>query len=203
MECNSFGNSGCPSIPCAGCEKVALPIFEYAFTFAHGSYTNGEISAQTKEEAMAKIEKSCADDEPAYHFKEWIIIREKTENPPLDEVVKSILQGGIKMTPEDIGYTTELDSDYGMALTAVNSPELFGEHIKAWGYWLDQESKNLTADDYHRIAPLIKDCQTEGIEPADRHNEAIALMMPEKIFRISVEAQRNRVPWGWMCLYPA
>lgn len=101
--------------------------------------------------------------------------------------------------PEDIGYTTELDRDYGKALRTVNTPELFGAHIKRWHYWLDQGSKNLTAEDYPRLAPLIKDCQTEGVEPTDRHNEAIALLMPEKIFRISFKAQEYGVPWG--CAY--
>lgn len=79
---------------------MICPIFKYAFTFAHGSYTNGEISAQTKEEAMAKIERSCANDEPDYRFGRWLIIREKTATPPLAEVVKGILKEDALETPE-------------------------------------------------------------------------------------------------------
>ena len=66
-------------------------------------------------------------------------------------------------------------------------------------YRNDLDIKKLKGESWGQIAPLIKDCRTEGVVPEDKHDQAIALLMPEKIFRVSIEAHRFGVPWG--CAY--
>ena len=103
------------------------------------------------------------------------------------------------MQQDQIGYTTELDSLYVSALKGVVDEQSFGLFLIEWRYWLDADVKKLKGESWGQIAPLIKDCSTEGVVPEDKHDQAIALLMPEKIFRVSIEAHRFGVPWG--CAY--
>ncbi len=81
----------------------------------------------------------------------------------------------------------------------VVDEESFGRFLIEWRYWLDDGIKKMKGERWAKLAPLIKDCQTEGLESKDKHNQALALLMPEKIFRVSIEAIRFGVPWG--CAY--
>lgn len=103
------------------------------------------------------------------------------------------------MKPENIGYMTQLDDDYGAALKAVIDGESFASFLAEYSYWLDDEVKELKPEDWNRVEPLLLDMRTEGVEPEEKHNIAIALLMPSKIFRVSIFAAEFCVPWG--CAY--
>jgi len=103
------------------------------------------------------------------------------------------------MKPEDIYYTTELDRDYANDLKSVCDGESLSAFVSRWGYWLDDSAKNLTANDWLTIKPLLADCRTEGVEPEERHMIALDLLMPEKIVKVSMAANHFKVPWG--CAY--
>lgn len=103
------------------------------------------------------------------------------------------------MQPEEVGYITDLDSIFAKALKNVNDAEAFGTFLKEWNYWLDEETKKLTGDDWQSMKPLIDDCRKNGIEPEDKHLPAMALLMPEKIFRVGIIAHEFGAPWG--CAY--
>lgn len=103
------------------------------------------------------------------------------------------------MKPEEITYRTELDRLYGQAFKAVQTSSEFESFLKAWDYWLDEVTKKLTGADWERLLPLIADCKTEGVMPEEKHEEAIALLMPAKLIRVSIVAHEVGMPWG--CAY--
>ncbi len=103
------------------------------------------------------------------------------------------------MKPEEVGYITELDSEYTAAIKEIHDHASFEAHLKRFEYWLDEDIKKMTGPDWDWLASLVKDCQTQGVEPEDKHSPAISLLMPERIFRVSMEAVRFKVPWG--CAY--
>ena len=66
-----------------------MPVFEYACTFAHGSYTNGEIDAKSEDEAKVEIENEMnADHEPEYRFGTWLCFRLKVNFPPIEKLIQ-------------------------------------------------------------------------------------------------------------------
>jgi len=103
------------------------------------------------------------------------------------------------LKPENINYLTELDTAFTKDLMAIQGTELFEKFIKKWKYWLDEETKKLSGKDWKWVNPLIKECRNEKITPEKRHDPASALLMPERIFKISLVAWHFKVPWG--CAY--
>ena len=103
------------------------------------------------------------------------------------------------MKPEDVGYMTELDRDYAKALKEVCDGETLVKFLTQWAYWLDETTKVLKAEDWETLKPLLDDCCTEGVEPEEKHNVAMALIMPERLIRVSMTANHFGVPWG--CAY--
>ena len=103
------------------------------------------------------------------------------------------------MIPDKVGYLTELDSDFAKALQSVKDYKTFQAFLDQWQYWLDDESKNLKGSDWDKLYPLIEDCRKPNVIPEDKHNEAMALMMPRKLMEISIRAHQFGVPWG--CMY--
>ena len=104
------------------------------------------------------------------------------------------------MKPENVGYITELDNDFAHALKQVVGASTFKTFLNEWEYWLDGETKKLEPEDWDWLKPLIDDCRKENIIPMeDRHEPAIALMMPRKLIEVSIIAKQFRVPWG--CAY--
>jgi len=100
------------------------------------------------------------------------------------------------MKPEDVGCITELDRDCAKAFKEVCDGETLVQFLAQWGYWLDDSTKGLKAEDWESLKPLIDDCRTEGIWPEKKHNVAMALIMPERIIRVSITADQFKVPWG-------
>jgi hypothetical protein len=103
------------------------------------------------------------------------------------------------LKPENIYHTTQLDTEFAKDLKAVKSPELFEKFIQNWDYWLDEETRKLTKEDWGWMKPLIKDCRNERVSPEKKHEPANALLLPERIFKISIFAMQFKVPWG--CVY--
>lgn len=103
------------------------------------------------------------------------------------------------MKPEDVYYTTDLDLDYVKALKEVCDGESLVLFLAQWGYWLDDCTKALKAEDWETLKPLMDDCRTEGVWPEEKHNVAMALIMPKRIMRVSITADHFKVPWG--CAY--
>ncbi len=109
------------------------------------------------------------------------------------------------MLPEDIGYMTELDKEYSRDLYEIgldNSKAACGQFqgfLDKYQYWIDDESKKLSGNDWERMCFLVADCRSEKIVPEDMHKPAMSLMMPEKIFKVSITANRFKVCWG--CAY--
>jgi hypothetical protein len=103
------------------------------------------------------------------------------------------------MRPEEVTYTTDLDRQYVAVVKGINSPEKLEKLLADWGYWLDDEVKELKAEDWPSLKPLIDDCRTEGVWPEKKHDVAIALLMPKRIINVSFIAHYFGVPWG--CAY--
>ena len=110
------------------------------------------------------------------------------------------------MKPEDVGYITSLDIDYVEALQRINpndtSPAVcdqFQGLLDRWAYWLDDATKILKGKDWVWLAPLVADCKKESVVAEKKHDPAIALTMPGRIFRISIIANQFKAPWG--CAY--
>jgi hypothetical protein len=103
------------------------------------------------------------------------------------------------MKPEDVYYTTNLDRDYVTALKEVCDGESLVQFLAQWGYWLDDSAKALKSEDWETLKPMMDDCRTEGVWPEEKHSVAMALIMPERIMRVSITADQFKVPWG--CAY--
>lgn len=109
------------------------------------------------------------------------------------------------MKPEEITYYTELDREFASDLyqigydTNLETCDQFQGFLDRWEYWLDEESKKLIGKDWTWLSPLVADCRKAGIIPTKKHDPAMALTMPEKIFRVSIIKQKFCVPWG--CAY--
>ncbi len=101
--------------------------------------------------------------------------------------------------PEDITYTTDIVPEFVKDLKKVTNPRLFGKFIQKWKYWLDPETLKLTGKDWKWMKPLIADCRNEKIVPEKKHDPASALLMPERIFNVSIVAHHFKAPWG--CAY--
>ena len=104
------------------------------------------------------------------------------------------------MKSENIGYLTELDSDFSKDLKKVSNADEFGDFLQRYFYWLDEESKSLNSLCWKRLKPLIEDCRNPKSIPEEKHAEALTLMMPNKIMQISIRAHQFKVPWGAMYL---
>ena len=104
--------------------------------------------------------------------------------------------------PEDITHFTELDTEFAKALKKVKTNCDFADFVLKYWYWLDQETKELEKTDWQWIKPLLHDIRPKSkVIPNDKHDPAIQLAMPEKIFRVSLVSTRFKVPWG--CAYLA
>lgn len=103
------------------------------------------------------------------------------------------------MKPEEVGYITELDENYTNALKEIDSADQFADFLLKWGYWLDEDIKKLEKYDWGWLKPLIDDCQNEKVIPENKHQPAMALLMPEKVMKISLIKHKFGSPWG--CAY--
>ncbi len=102
-----------------------------------------------------------------------------------------------KINPEDISYLTELDKQYSKELKKIANTKEFKVFLERWEYWLDEDTNKLK--DWNLIKPFVADCRNEKIVPEEKHGPAIALLMPERIFRVSIKAINFKAPWG--CAY--
>ena len=112
------------------------------------------------------------------------------------------------MIPDEeikIGYQTELDRDFAKDLyeiepiTSEAACSQFQGFIDKWQYWLDDESKELEGKDWIWLCGLVQDCRKESLSPEEKHLPAMALLMPEKILKVSIIKSKFHVPWG--CAY--
>lgn len=101
------------------------------------------------------------------------------------------------MRPEDISYITELDELYAKELKAIKNTCEFKVFLKKWDYWLDESTKKLK--NWERIKSLIADCRKENAEFEKKHEPIALLLLPERIFKISIIACQFSAPWG--CAY--
>lgn len=99
--------------------------------------------------------------------------------------------------PEDVHYTTELDTQYAKELQGITSTKDLRAFLKRWEYWLDEDTKKL--NDWDSLKPLIADCRKESVVPEEKHDPAMFLLMPERIFKVSITANHFKAPWG--CAY--
>lgn len=97
---------------------------------------------------------------------------------------------------EDVGYETELQTEFTEDLIQVNDQRSFKLFLLKWHYWLDSGTHSLTSSDWEWIQPLIADCRDESVIPDDEHDPAIKLLMPGRILKVSALALRYEVPWG-------
>jgi hypothetical protein len=97
---------------------------------------------------------------------------------------------------KDISYLTELDKEYAQSLLNVKDAASFQKFLDEWECWLDEESQDLVGSDWRWLEPLIADTRKEGITPEDKHEPAISLVLPKKIFRVTITANHFKVPWG-------
>lgn len=103
------------------------------------------------------------------------------------------------MEPKDVHYVTDLEGKFVEDLKKVKDGESFESFLGRWRYWLDDGVKDMKADDWEWMKPLLADCRKDGVEPEEKHEPAMALMMPERILRVSITAHEFKVPWG--CAY--
>lgn len=100
------------------------------------------------------------------------------------------------MKPKDISYITELDELYAKELKAIKNTDEFKTFLEKWEYWLDESTKKLK--DWELIKPLIADCR-KNVSLRKKHEPIVFLLMPERIFTVSIVANRFLAPWG--CAY--
>lgn len=103
------------------------------------------------------------------------------------------------MKPEEVTYTTELDEEYAEGLQEVDSADQFADFLLKWKYWLDEHTKTLEKYDWGWLKPLIDDCRKEKVTLEHKHQPAMALLMPEKVMKISIIKNKFGAPWG--CAY--
>lgn len=103
------------------------------------------------------------------------------------------------MKPEEVGYITPLDKDYAAGLKAVVGPKSFQRFLDKWDYWLDEDTRKLTGKDWASIGLLLEDCRKEDVVPENKHDPAMALVMPEKMMKVTMVAIKFGAPWG--CAY--
>lgn len=102
------------------------------------------------------------------------------------------------MKPEEINCFTELDLQYMEAVRKITCSEEFSIFLKKWEYWLDDEVKTFDPKNWEDLKKLIDDCRSDAIIPEEKHNIALALLMPKRIIAISFKANEYKVPWGLM-----
>jgi len=100
-----------------------------------------------------------------------------------------------------IGYESELSEDYVEDFKRINDPESFVSFLRKWDYWLDDKIKKLTENDWNTLQPFIADCKNKDFKGpfTERHRSAVSLLLPWRLVRVSLIAQKFIVPWG--CAY--
>lgn len=104
------------------------------------------------------------------------------------------------MNPKDVTYFTDLQGNFTKDLLNVKSDEDFNSFLSKWNYWLDEETKDLTGKDWEWLRPLIDDCRKDSnVLLEEKHEPTMALLMPERILKISIVATQYEIPWD--CAY--
>tara|TARA_Y100000310_G_C20674733_1_gene812338 strand:- start:2225 stop:2566 length:342 start_codon:yes stop_codon:yes gene_type:complete len=95
----------------------------------------------------------------------------------------------------EISYQTELDREYAEELNNITNEEEFRIFLKKWSYWLEDD--DLPPTSWKTIKPIMNECRKPvGITLTARHDTALAVMMPRRLFEVSLRAARFHVPWG-------
>ena len=105
------------------------------------------------------------------------------------------------MGPEEITYTTKLDEIYTNELKEIKTKKDLLVFIKKYKYWVDNEIEQIVKRySWKKMQVLMKQCRQSGFHEITKdHIEVSYLLVPSKIFAVTLIATRFKVPWG--CAY--